>query len=143
MNAEASASQGQPRGRATILVIEDQLDLRLALGDLLREEGFRVVLAADGPQAIAVATLDEPDVVVTDLRLPGTDGLDAVQQIKAIAPLAQFIVHSWYDDEGTRRSLENEGIHRYIVKGSSSRSVVQSVEQALADKRATQERTAH
>jgi CheY-like chemotaxis protein len=117
------------------LVVEDRPELRLAVGELLRELLFRVRLAADGFQAVEAASREEPDVVLMDLRLPGVDGLEAVRQIKTVAPLAQFVVHSWSKDEATTKLLEDEGIFRYIVKGAPSQSIVEALEEAVAHKR--------
>ena len=70
-----------------------------------------------------------------DLRLPSVDGLEAVQQIKSLVPQAQFIVHSWYVDPATSKLMENEGVYRFLAKGTASQSIVQAVEEALEHKR--------
>src|SRR5437773_7837405 len=83
MDVAANGSEDLPQTRGVVLVVEDQAELRQAIGELLEEEGFRVELAGDGSQAIADASREEPDVVLMDLRLPGADGLEAVQQSKS------------------------------------------------------------
>ena len=135
MDVATNASEDFPHIRGAVLVVEDQAELRQAIGELLHEEGFQVEFAGDGSQAVAAASREEPDVVLMDLRLPGADGLEAVQQIKSLVPQAQFIVHSWYLDPATRKLMENEGIYRFLAKGTASRSIVEAVEQALAHKR--------
>ena len=105
LDAAANASEDLPRIRGTVLVVEDQAELRQAIGELLHEEGFQVEFAGDASQAVAAASREEPDVVLLDLRLPGADGLEAVQQIKSLVPQAQFIVHSWYLDPATKKLM--------------------------------------
>jgi len=131
----AANSENPPHIRGVVLVVEDQAELRQAIGELLGEEGFRVELAGDGSQAVADATREEPDVVLMDLRLPGQDGLQAVQQLKALVPQAQFIVHSWYVDPATRKLMESEGIYRFLAKGTATRSILEVIEEALEHKR--------
>src|SRR5437667_78292 len=97
--------------------------------------GLRVALSGDGAQAIAGASAEEPDVLLMDLRLPGADGLEAVQQIKSLVPQAQFIVHSWYVDPATSKLMENEGVYRFLAKGTASQSILRAVEDALEHKR--------
>ena len=135
MDVAANGYKDLPHIRGIVLVVEDQAELRQAIGELLEEEGFRVELAGDGSQAVADASREEPDVVLMDLRLPGADGLEAVQQIKALVPQAQFIVHSWYMDPATSKLMESEGIYRFLAKGTASQSILRAVEDALEHKR--------
>jgi DNA-binding response OmpR family regulator len=66
----------------TVLVVEDEEAIAEAVGARLRSEGYRVIVAGDGPQAIALHAEHRPDLVVLDLMLPGMDGLDVCQEIQ-------------------------------------------------------------
>jgi two-component system cell cycle response regulator DivK len=68
---------------ATILVVEDNEPSRDALSRRLRRWGSRVVLAADGREAVTAAFEEQPDVILMDLGLPGIDGWEATRRIKA------------------------------------------------------------
>jgi DNA-binding response OmpR family regulator len=66
----------------TILVVDDEEAIAEAVRARLESEGYRVVVANDGPQAIAVHAEHRPDLVVLDLMLPGMDGLEVCRQIQ-------------------------------------------------------------
>jgi DNA-binding response OmpR family regulator len=66
----------------TILVVDDEEAIAEAVKARLASEGYRVMVAADGPEAIAVHAAESPDLVVLDLMLPGMDGLEVCKQIQ-------------------------------------------------------------
>jgi DNA-binding response OmpR family regulator len=67
----------------TILVVEDETTLRETLADALEVEGFQVVQAADGPQALARFRADHPDLILLDLMLPELSGIEVCRIIRA------------------------------------------------------------
>jgi two-component system, cell cycle response regulator DivK len=68
----------------TVLVVEDYADSRLMLGRLLELSGYRVLEAADGREAVRVAELECPDLVLMDLQMPVLDGFTATSLIRRI-----------------------------------------------------------
>ena len=66
----------------TILVVDDEEAISEAVRARLESEGYRVVVAGDGPQAIATCAAVHPDLVVLDLMLPGMDGLEVCKEIQ-------------------------------------------------------------
>jgi DNA-binding response OmpR family regulator len=69
-------------GEQTVLVVDDEEAIAEAVRARLESEGYRVVVASDGPQAISLNAEHHPDLVVLDLMLPGMDGLDVCQEIQ-------------------------------------------------------------
>ena len=67
----------------TVLVVDDETAIAEAVRARLSSEGFRVLVAADGPQALELAAAEEPDLVVLDLMLPGMDGLEVCRRLQA------------------------------------------------------------
>ena len=61
--------------RGRILIVDDESNARTALAELLRDEGFAVEIAADGFKALPKLEAFAPDVVVTDLKMPGMSGI--------------------------------------------------------------------
>jgi DNA-binding response OmpR family regulator len=66
----------------TVLVVDDEAAIAEAVRARLSSEGFRVLVAADGPQALELADAERPDLVVLDLMLPGMDGLEVCTQLQ-------------------------------------------------------------
>src|SRR5689334_4680263 len=69
---------------AMILIVEDDPALREALADLLRDEGYGVVTAADGAAGIAAIEASPPALVISDVRMPRLDGLGLVSRVRAL-----------------------------------------------------------
>jgi len=72
-----------------VLVADDTEPVRTLFAQLLGNDGYRVITACDGDQALAAAQLHRPDLFLLDLRMPGTDGLEVCRQLKA-APETRF-----------------------------------------------------
>jgi DNA-binding response OmpR family regulator len=67
----------------TVLVVDDEAAIAEAVRARLSSEGFRVLVAGDGPQALELAGAEDPDLVVLDLMLPGMDGLEVCRRLQA------------------------------------------------------------
>ena len=68
--------------KARILVVDDDEALAEMIGIVLRNDGFEPVFCADGGQALEVFRSSKPDLVLLDLMLPGTDGIEVCRQIR-------------------------------------------------------------
>jgi DNA-binding NtrC family response regulator len=99
-----------------ILLIDDEPELREALADKLRESGHAVTEAGDG--SVAAALLDDHvfDVVMSDVRLPGTDGLTLFRKVRQSAPLTDFILMTAFADTGEAVAALKEGASDYLTK---------------------------
>lgn len=101
-NGGGAEQPGMPRGAngperaATILVVEDEILIRLAVADFLREQGYRVLEAASGNEAQKVLASAEPvELVFSDVNMPGAvDGLGLAAWIRAEHPDVQVILTS-------------------------------------------------
>lgn len=87
-----SASSASGEGRKLILLVEDMVDARELYADYLAYAGFSVVTAINGHEAIGLARMLRPDLILMDIRLPGMDGLEATADIKADPDLAHIPV---------------------------------------------------
>jgi CheY-like chemotaxis protein len=72
----------------SVLLAEDDIDIRDVLAEVLRGEGFEVVEAANGLEALRLALANTPNVVVTDLMMPMMDGRALIAELKARAALS-------------------------------------------------------
>jgi two-component system cell cycle response regulator DivK len=76
----------------TILVVEDYEDMSLAMRLALEDQGYRILEASDGAQAVEVAARERPDIILMDLQLPVLDGLTATRRIRAVPELKDTVV---------------------------------------------------
>ena len=81
----------------------------------------------DGDQAVTLAQELQPDVVLLDLRMPGSDGLDAIRLLRRDTPSARIIVLTMFEDEASVRAALRAGACGYLVKGATREELVRSV----------------
>ena len=82
----------------TVLFVDDDQGFLELCKRVFQEEGYRVVLAEDGRQAISIVAQESPDVAVLDVRMPKQTGLDLAEELNAIAPRLPLILYTAYDD---------------------------------------------
>ncbi len=75
-----------------LLLIDDEEGIRKILGLSLRDAGYEVILAADGEQGMECFQQENPPIVLTDIKMPGIDGLEVLQRIKSISPDTEVIM---------------------------------------------------
>jgi DNA-binding NarL/FixJ family response regulator len=99
--------------------VDDHARLRELYKHALRNEsGLQVVgEAADGEQAVAAARACRPDLIVLDLSMPRTDGLQALQSLKRVAPQARVLVLSGFMRERVEGLVRGMGANAYAEKG--------------------------
>jgi DNA-binding NtrC family response regulator len=99
-----------------ILIVENEINARTALADLLRDEGFEVASAADGFEALGKLALFAPHVVITDLRMPGMDALELVTKLRhRLVPPAVIVMTAFGE---TNRAVDamRSGARDYLTK---------------------------
>jgi CheY-like chemotaxis protein len=111
-----------------VLVVDDAPDLRVALEDLLGTLGLRAIVAEDGASALRVVAGTMPDVVVTDLRMPGVDGWRLVRELKGRPELARLPVIVFSGERPEEAGLPH-GVR--FVRKPSGESLVSALREAL------------
>ena len=102
----------------TILIAEDSDDLRGMLKHMLEANGYIVLEAITGREAVEVAIIERPGLVLMDLGLPGIDGLSAVTEIRGHIPVSEMpiLIVSAYDRLEYRTEAVSAGCSGYITK---------------------------
>ena len=99
----------------SVVLIEDDDPLREALMEYLSDKGFTVLAARTGQEGLALVDV-ETAVVVTDLKLPGMDGLDVLRKVKEVNPEIHVIVATGYGSVDTAVQAMREGAYHYVTK---------------------------
>ena len=106
----------QKREPMSILVVEDSRTQAELLRHMLEEEGYDVTLAADGEVALRRMEAGRPDIVLTDILMPGMDGYELCRRIKQIYPgIPVILVTNLFDPADVLRGLA-AGADSFIVK---------------------------
>lgn len=128
---EAGAAE-EPTKRRRIVVAEDETLIRLDIVESLTEAGFDVVgEAANGEQAVALATELEPDVVVMDVKMPVMDGITAAERIIGARTCAVVMLTAFSQRELVERARD-AGAMAYVVKPFTPADLVPAVEIAIS-----------
>ena len=120
----------RPMSTKTILVVDDEPAIVQLARDYLEHAGFAVVTAADGTTALATIRQRQPDLIVLDLGLPGTDGLDVTRAVRrdSTTPIVMLTAR---DDELDKLLGLELGADDYLTKPFSPRELVARVKAVL------------
>ena len=102
--------------KAKVLVVDDEAIVRESLRDWLGEVGHQVLTAENGPQALEVIQKEKPAVLITDLVMPGIDGIELMKRAKEISPGIEAIIITAYGSIPTAINAIREGAYDYIEK---------------------------
>ena len=116
-----------------ILVVDDEVNARTALAELLRDEGFEVETAADAFKALGKYEAFTPHVVVTDLKMPGMDGIELVKKIKAFEDPAALVVMTAFGAVSSAVDAMRAGAADYLTKPINFDELLVVLDKVLAE----------
>lgn len=119
------------RERARILVVDDEPAARGGLQKLLAVDGYRVACAESGLDALNEAAELSPDVVVTDLKMPGMDGVELTRKLREQDPELPVIVVTAFGDVGSAVRAMHAGAENFLTKPIDYDALSISIERAL------------
>lgn len=99
-----------------ILVVDDERDVCDFFQDTLPEEGYRVLTALNGKDALALVRKERPDMVLLDIKMPGLDGIEVLERIKKIDESIAVVMITGYGDLKTAREAMRLGAFDYVTK---------------------------
>jgi len=126
----------------TILVVDDERSIRVGLNGLLTREGYTVTVAENGNEALRLLANQEYDLVLTDLRMAGLDGLSLLKKIKEYYPETLVLMMTAYGSEKIAVEAMKAGARDYIVKPFNNDEVKILIHQAL-EQRGLQRQVQH
>ena len=115
----------------TILIIDDEDSIRASLQGILQDEGYRVLLAADGMAGLAQLREESVDIILLDIWMPGIDGLETLRRIREINPEQLVIMMSGHGTIETAVKATRLGAYDFIEKPLSLEKVLLALQHAL------------
>ncbi len=116
-----------------LLIVDDDPSVRASLADALQSPGLGVSTAKDGEEALALLGESPVHLVLTDLRMPGIDGVELLRRIRARAPAVDVILMTAHDDMPNVVEAMREGAREFLVKPLDLRELRSLVERVLSD----------
>jgi len=118
--------------KGRILIVDDQDEILNSFEGILTDEGYEVMLARDGQEALHIVQSDAPDVVFLDIWIPGIDGMQTLKAIKRIDPECSVIMMSGHGTIETAVQAIKMGAADYLEKPVRLEDVLHLVEKAVA-----------
>lgn len=119
----------------SILIVEDKESMARMLKETLEAEGYRAMTAADGPEGIRKIKSESPDMVITDLKLPGKDGIHVLKASKDENPLRPVVVMTAYGSVETAVAAMKEGAFEFITKPFNMDHLLMLIKRALENQK--------
>ena len=117
--------------KARILVVDDEAEIRRSVRMILEYEGYDVLEASSGPEGIAMIERDTPDLVFLDIKMPGLDGLEALQKIRQTNETLPVVIISGHGTVSTAVEATKLGAFDFIEKPLASERVLVTIRNAL------------
>lgn len=129
-SAQASAAS-EPRAKARILIVDDEIQVVHIFQDLLTQQGYDVESSDNGDDAILKVTNGQYDLVLTDINLPGVDGLEVIRAAKAADKDTCVILITGYASTTTAIDALRQGAYDYITKPFDLWETAKAIERGL------------
>ena len=115
----------QPAAR--ILIVDDEVPIRMTLERLLQRRGYAVLAAGSGEQALALLDQHTFDLLILDLKLPGISGLDVAQRARTLQPTAAILLLTGHANLGDAPDASGLDEFEYLLKTASPEDVLARV----------------
>jgi two-component system cell cycle sensor histidine kinase/response regulator CckA len=131
--SRSRADEAIPRGTETILIVEDEGDLRQVLELVLTSAGYKVVACADGEQALRLYSSRAVEIalVIADRGLPVLSGDEVFRRVRAINPQAKVILASGFIEPDLKSELLKAGVQDFIQKPYTLNEVLRKTRSVL------------
>jgi CheY-like chemotaxis protein len=117
-----------------ILVVDDEQDVRDVLSQALAVKGYRVTAAEAGHEALRLVKSDPPNLMISDLQMEDSDGLELIEQMKTVYPdLPVILLTGMIFDADVVRDTISKKVSVYLDKTSTLQRVTQEVQRLLGD----------
>jgi len=123
----------------TILIVDDEKNYPMIIGELLSEEGYTTLTASSGMEALDILNTKLVDLVLTDVKMPGMSGIQLLENIKEIIPDTPVIIMTAYGSVEKAVEAMHKGAYTFILKPFENQALVAHIEKAISMYRIVQE----
>jgi DNA-binding NtrC family response regulator len=116
-----------------ILVVDDELEMGLMVADELADCGYRAVALRSPSEALERIRVERFDAIITDLRMPGVDGLELLRLSRTLDPSRPVIIMTGHATIDTALEADRRGAYHYLIKPFSLSTLIQVLRRALRD----------
>jgi DNA-binding NtrC family response regulator len=131
----------EPRAIPRILVVDDEFEMATMVADELNDRGYRTLALCSGREALLCVQHESFDAIVTDLRMPDTDGLELLRMSRELDPSRPVIVMTGHSAMDAALEANRQGAYHCITKPFSLSTLVRLLEAALGVRSAVARRT--
>jgi response regulator RpfG family c-di-GMP phosphodiesterase len=135
ISLESAAVEAIPPVPPRILIVDDDESVRDVISVLLREEGYNCVVATGAEMALDLAAAEETPLVISDMKMPGKDGLWLLENFRARFPDTSVIMLTGYGDTEAAVDCLRRGAVDYLLKPPKLTDLIRAIERALAKRR--------
>ncbi|ADH85768.1 sigma-54-dependent transcriptional regulator [Desulfurivibrio alkaliphilus] len=125
----------------TILVVDDEPNYLVILSELLRDEGYETFTAGSAEEGLEIARHTDLDLIITDMRMPGMDGLELLKTIKGINPSLPVIMITAFGEVDKAVAAMRAGAFNYLTKPFDNDELLVSIRKALEHYEVVRENT--
>lgn len=114
-----------------ILVVDDEIGIRQSLQKILEREGYTVVTASNGEEAFKIIRQGDIDLLITDIRMAGMDGVELLKVSKSVSPFTEVIMITGYAAVDTAVDSMKQGAYDYLTKPFKKADILKAVHRAI------------
>jgi DNA-binding response OmpR family regulator len=115
----------------TILVVDDEESIRFLYREELEDEGYRVITASDGEEALRKVRKDKPDLITLDIRMPGMDGIEVLHRIRDMDKEIPVIMSTAYGEY--RNNFNVWASNAYVTKTANLDELKENIRRLLGE----------
>ncbi|HQJ08276.1 MAG TPA: sigma-54 dependent transcriptional regulator [Deltaproteobacteria bacterium] len=117
--------------KKNILVVDDEMGIRQSLQKILEKEGYSVETASNGEEAFRIIRRGDIDLLITDIRMAGMDGVELLKVCKSVSPFTEVIMITGYASVDTAVDSMKQGAYDYITKPFKKIDILRAVNKAI------------
>jgi two-component system response regulator FixJ len=114
-----------------VIIVDDDSKVRESLESLLRAAAFSAVVFSSAEKALQSGTLAQASCLITDMRMPGIQGLELQQLVKRVYPKLPIIIITGHRDEHVRQSALSEGAASFLYKPFDPQTLLHAIHTAI------------